>query len=59
MKNLSAVTNDKDVATKEYVDQQAAAVLPTVTSSNNGQVLIVVNGAWTVASLPVYQGGVS
>lgn len=59
MKNLSAVTNDKDVATKEYVDQQAAAVLPTVNSSNNGQVLIVANGAWTVASLPVYQGGVS
>lgn len=59
MKNLSPITDPKDIATKEYVDQQAAAVLPAVTSSNNGQVLIVANGAWTVASLPVYQGGVS
>ena len=59
MLNYSGINNDKDVATKEYVDQQVAAVLPPVNSSNNGQVLIVVNGAWTVASLPVYQGGVS
>lgn len=35
------------------------AALPTVTSSDNGKVLMVVNGAWAVASLPVYNGGVS
>lgn len=35
------------------------AGLPTVTSSDNGKVLMVVNGAWAVASLPVYNGGVS
>ena len=32
--------------------------LPTVTASDNGKVLTVVNGAWAVASLPVYQGGI-
>ena len=26
--------------------------LPAVTASNNGQVLMVVNGKWTVASIP-------
>ena len=30
--------------------------LPTVTSSDNGKVLIVVNGAWAAASLPIYAG---
>lgn len=33
--------------------------LPSVTSSDNGKVLTVVNGAWAAASLPVYNGGVS
>lgn len=33
--------------------------LPTVTASDNGKVLTVVNGAWAAASLPVYNGGVS
>lgn len=33
--------------------------LPAVTASDNGKVLMVVNGAWAAASLPVYQGGVS
>lgn len=35
------------------------AALPTVSASDNGKVLMVVNGAWAAASLPVYQGGVS
>ena len=35
------------------------AGLPTVTSSDNGKVLMVQSGAWAVASLPVYNGGVS
>lgn len=35
------------------------SVLPTVSASDNGKVLTVVNGAWAAASLPTYQGGVS
>lgn len=37
----------------------APASLPAVTSSDNGKVLTVVNGAWAAANLPVYNGGVS
>lgn len=33
--------------------------LPSVSASDNGKVLTVVNGAWAAASLPVYNGGVS
>lgn len=33
--------------------------LPAVTSTDNGKVLMVANGAWAAASLPVYNGGVS
>ena len=33
--------------------------LPAVTSSDNGKVLMVVNGAWAAATLPTYNGGVS
>ena len=33
--------------------------LPTVTSSDNGKILKVVNGAWAAATLNVYNGGVS
>lgn len=32
--------------------------LPSVSASDNGKVLTVVNGAWAAASLPVYQGGI-
>ena len=35
------------------------AALPTVSASDNGKVLTVVNGAWAAANLPTYQGGVS
>lgn len=31
----------------------------SVTASDNGKVLTVVNGAWAVASLPLYNGSVS
>ena len=30
--------------------------LPTVTAANNGQVLMVVNGAWAAAELPAAEG---
>lgn len=33
--------------------------LPSVSASDNGKVLMVVNGAWAAASLPIYNGGVS
>lgn len=33
--------------------------LPTVTSSDNGKILKVVNGAWAAATLNTYNGGVS
>lgn len=33
--------------------------LPSVTSSDNGKVMMVVNGAWAAASLPTYNGEVS
>lgn len=33
--------------------------LPEVDSSDNGRVLMVVNGVWATASLPTYNGGVN
>lgn len=33
--------------------------LPSISASDNGKVLTVVNGAWAAASLPLYNGGVS
>lgn len=33
--------------------------LPAVTTSDNGKVLMVSSGAWTAASLPVYDGSVT
>ena len=37
----------------------SANSLPNVTSSDNGKILMVVNGAWTVTDLPLYNGEVS
>ena len=34
------------------------AELPTVTTSDNGKVLMVVGGTWAAAELPVYDGTV-
>lgn len=36
----------------------APSGLPSVSASDNGKILQVVNGAWAVASLPTYNGGV-
>ena len=37
----------------------ASNYLPSVSAADNGKVLMVSSGAWTVASLPTYNGGVS
>lgn len=38
--------------------QNAGSGLPSVTASDNGKVLTVVNGVWAAASLPLYDGTV-
>lgn len=58
---LVAPTTNDSAATKAYVDSAVSGVsgLPTVTSSDNGKVLMVVNGAWAAANLPIYNGSVT
>lgn len=46
----------KDGAIREWTN--AGSSVPQVTSVDNGKVLMVVNGAWAVASLPIWDGGV-
>lgn len=62
----SELTNDSGFLTSApvtSVNGRTGAVsvseLPTVTSSDNGKILKVVNGAWAAATLNVYNGGVS
>ena len=38
-----------EIATKQYVDDHAG--VPSVTSSDNGKFLRVVNGAWATAAI--------
>lgn len=58
--DTSSLTNDNNhVPTSGVVKSAISAVLPAVTATDNGKVLMVVNGAWAKASLPVYNGGVS
>lgn len=47
----------KDGAIRLWTNSGSA--LPTVTSSDNGKVMMVVNGEWAAASLNIYNGGVS
>lgn len=47
----------KDGMIRPYTN--APSELPAVTASDNGKVLMVSNGAWAAASLPIYNGGVS
>ena len=51
-------TNTQHIATTAFVTSAVAAVggLPTVSSSDNGKVLRVVDGAWAVASIPSASG---
>ena len=62
----SELTNDSGFLTSapvSSVNGRTGAVsvseLPTVTSSDNGKILKVVNGVWAAATLNVYNGGVS
>lgn len=62
----SELTNDSGFLTSAPVTSVngktgavAVSELPTVTSSDNGKILKVVNGAWAAATLNTYNGGVS
>ena len=47
-----------DGAIRLWTNAAASSGLPSVSASDNGKVLTVVNGAWAAASLPVYDGTV-
>lgn len=47
----------KNGAVRLWTNEQSD--MPSVTSADEGKVLMVVNGAWAAASLPIYNGGVS
>ena len=49
----------KDGQVRPWTNAAITSSLPTVTASDNGKVLMVVNGSWATASLPTYNGGVS
>lgn len=49
----------KDGQVRPWTNAAVTSSLPTVTASDNGKVLMVVNGSWATASLPTYNGGVS
>lgn len=64
--NVSAFNNDAGYLTSAPVTSVngatgavTVATLPSVTSADNGKVLMVVSGVWAAANLPVYNGGVS
>lgn len=44
-------TSDKEAATKKYVDDKTGVLLPTVSSSDNGKFLRVVDGTWSASSI--------
>ncbi len=46
MKYLGQIVDPEDLVNKKYVDDTMADVLPTVTSTDNGKILTVVNGEW-------------
>ncbi len=52
--NVADITLIPDMikAIAAHISGGGAAELPTVTSSNNGEVLTVVEGAWAAAALP-------
>ena len=44
-------TADKEAATKKYVDDKTGVLLPTVSSSDNGKFLRVVDGTWSASPI--------
>lgn len=52
---IATVTID-GTATKLYAPSGGSSELPAVTSSDNGKVLMVVDGAWAAASIPSASG---
>lgn len=52
--NVANITLTPDMikAIAAHISGGGAAELPPVTSSNNGEVLTVVEGAWAAAALP-------
>ena len=57
--DTTPTTGSTNPVTSGGVKSALDAVLPSVTSSDNGKVLMVVSGVWAAASLPLYNGGVS
>lgn len=49
---LGTTTNDEAEVISNMVDGASAGALPAVTADDNGKVLMVVDGAWAIASLP-------
>ena len=53
---LVSGTNIKTVNSQSLLGSGDLTVLPSVTASDNGKVLQVVNGAWAAASIPSASG---
>jgi hypothetical protein len=49
----------KDGAIRLWTNASSSSGLPTPTASDHGKFITVVNGAYALANLPVYNGGVS
>ena len=41
---------------KKYTDEHGGSGLPPVTTEDNGKILQVVNGIWTVVTIPLANG---
>ena len=54
--HLDDKTNPHDVTAEQVGGTTGATALPTVTTEDNGKVLMVVEGAWQANELPVYDG---
>lgn len=57
MKYLGNISDPKDLVTKEYVDGAVSTVaLPTPTAADNGKFVMVINGAYSLATVPEANG---
>ena len=53
---VSDLSNDSGYQTAEQVATQVAAVLPEVTTADNGKIMGVVDGAWALVELSNFEG---